>query len=105
MHFVTGTETYGGGPQSYICRLSGPSDGNWTFWLEVKFDSVLTSLYYNSVTYYFVWWCQANSSEALRVDVAVLDQKLVEPMKRLKDLFPDWVDVTAYSTFMSSYIL
>ena len=37
----TGTETYGGGPQSYICRLSGPSDGNWTFWLEVKFDAVL----------------------------------------------------------------
>ncbi|XP_014523962.1 endoplasmic reticulum metallopeptidase 1 isoform X2 [Vigna radiata var. radiata] len=80
-NLLPGTEIFGGGPQSYICRLSGPSDGNWTFWLE------------------------ANSSEALRVDVAVLDQKLVDPMKRLKDLFPDWVDVTAYSSFMSSYIL
>ncbi|OIW19126.1 hypothetical protein TanjilG_03616 [Lupinus angustifolius] len=77
---LPGTETYGGGPQSFICRLSGPSDSNWTFWLE------------------------ANSSEALRVDLAVLDQKLVGPAKRLKGLFPDWVDVTAYSSFMSSYI-
>ncbi|KAE9603054.1 putative peptidase M28 [Lupinus albus] len=77
---LPGTETYGGGPQSYICRLSGPSDSNWTFWLE------------------------ANSSEALRVDLAVLDQKLVGPAKRLKNLFPDWVDVTGYSSFMSSYI-
>lgn len=76
----TGTETYGDGPQSYICRLSGPSDGNWTFWLE------------------------ANNSEALRVDLAILDQKLVDPIKRLKNLFPDWVDVVAYSSFMSSYI-
>ncbi|CAJ1935659.1 unnamed protein product [Sphenostylis stenocarpa] len=80
-NLLPGTETYGGGPPSYICRLSGPSDANWTFWLE------------------------ANSSEALRVDVAVLDQKLVDPVKRLKDLFPDWVDVIAYSSFMSSYIL
>ncbi|XP_020229778.1 endoplasmic reticulum metallopeptidase 1 isoform X1 [Cajanus cajan] len=79
-NLLPGTETYGGGPQSYICRLSGPSDGNWTFWLE------------------------ANSSEALRVDLAVLDQKLVSPAKRLKDLFPDWVDVVAYSSYMSSYI-
>ncbi|XP_061360756.1 uncharacterized protein LOC133304724 [Gastrolobium bilobum] len=79
-NMLPGTETYGGGPESYICRLSGPSDGNWTFWLE------------------------ANSSEALRVDLAVLDQKLVDPAKRMKDLFPDWVDVIAYSSFMSSYI-
>ncbi|KAJ1401969.1 Peptidase M28 [Sesbania bispinosa] len=77
---LSGTETYGGGPPSYICRLSGPSDGNWTFWLE------------------------ANSSEALRVDLAVLEQKLVDPAKRLKDLFPNWVDVISYSSFMSSYI-
>ncbi|KAK7246987.1 hypothetical protein RIF29_41861 [Crotalaria pallida] len=77
---LPGTESYGGGPQSYICRLSGPSDRNWTFWLE------------------------ANSSEALRVDLAVLDQKLVAPAKRLKGLFPNWVDVTAYSSFMSRYI-
>ncbi|CAL0306366.1 unnamed protein product [Lupinus luteus] len=78
---LPGTETYGGGPRSYICRLSGPSDSNWTFWLE------------------------ANNSEALRVDLAVLEQKLVGPANRLKGLFPDWVDVTAYSSFMSSYIL
>ncbi|XP_027341973.1 endoplasmic reticulum metallopeptidase 1 isoform X2 [Abrus precatorius] len=77
---LPGTESYDGGPQSYICRLSGASDENWTFWLE------------------------ANSSEALRVDLAVLDQKLFGPAKRLKDLFPDWVDVVAYSNFMSSYI-
>ncbi|WVZ21753.1 hypothetical protein V8G54_000297 [Vigna mungo] len=69
-NLLPGTEIFGGGPQSYICRLSGPSDGNWTFWLE------------------------ANSSEALRVDVAVLDQKLVDPMKRLKDLFPDWIVIS-----------
>ncbi|RZB96209.1 Endoplasmic reticulum metallopeptidase 1 isoform B [Glycine soja] len=79
-NLLPGTETYGDGPQSYICRLSGPSDGNWTFWLE------------------------ANNSEALRVDLAILDQKLVDPIKRLKNLFPDWVDVVAYSSFMSSYI-
>ncbi|XP_057419329.1 uncharacterized protein LOC130713574 [Lotus japonicus] len=76
---LPGTETYGGGPPSYICRFSGPSDRNWTFWLE------------------------ANSSEALRVDLTVLDQKLVDPAKRLKDLFPNWVDVIAYSSFMSTY--
>jgi hypothetical protein len=66
-------------PQSYILRLSGPSDGNWSFWLE------------------------ANSSEALRVELSVLDQKLVDPAKRLKNLFPKWVDVVAYSSFISSY--
>ncbi|XP_027191959.1 uncharacterized protein [Cicer arietinum] len=76
---LPGTETYDGGPQSYILRLSGPSEGNWSFWLE------------------------ANSSEALRVDLSVLDQKLVDPAKRLKDLFPKWVDVVAYSSFISSY--
>ncbi|KAG8383293.1 hypothetical protein BUALT_Bualt05G0169600 [Buddleja alternifolia] len=26
------------GPPSYICRLSGSSDENWTFWLEVKYS-------------------------------------------------------------------
>ena len=75
----SGTETHDGGPPSYICRLSGSSDGNWTFWLE------------------------ANSSEPLRVNLAVLDQKLVDPAKRLKGLLPDWVDAVAYSSFMSSY--
>ncbi|KAE9601111.1 hypothetical protein Lal_00023902 [Lupinus albus] len=79
-NMLPGTESYGGGPQSYICRLSGASDSNWTFWLE------------------------ANSSEAIRVDMAVLNQKLIGPAKRLKGLFPDWVDVTAYSSFMSTYL-
>ncbi|XXG50237.1 hypothetical protein AAC387_Pa02g4285 [Persea americana] len=69
-----------GSPPSYICRLSGSGLENWTFWLE------------------------ANSSEALRVDLAVLDQYLVDDLRKLKDLFPSWVDVTAYSSFMSSYL-
>ncbi|KAF6150060.1 hypothetical protein GIB67_002842 [Kingdonia uniflora] len=69
-----------GGPPSYIIRLSGSSHENWTFWLE------------------------AHSSEALRVDVSVLDQYLVDGSKKLKGLFPDWVDVTAYSSFLSSYL-
>ncbi|KAL5055448.1 hypothetical protein RYX36_036130 [Vicia faba] len=76
---LPGTEAYDGGPPSYILRLSGPSDRNWSFWLE------------------------ANSSEALRVEVSVLDQKLVDPAKRLKSVFPKWVDVVAYSSFISSY--
>jgi hypothetical protein len=47
---------------------------------------------------------QASSSEDLRVEVAVLDQNLVGAAKKLKSLFPDWVDVIAYSSFMSTYI-
>lgn len=78
---LPGTETYGGGPQSYILRLSGPSEGNWSFWLE------------------------ASSSEALRVDLSVLDQKLVGPAKTLKNAFPNWVDVVGYSNFLSTYTL
>ncbi|GAV66496.1 Peptidase_M28 domain-containing protein [Cephalotus follicularis] len=73
-------ETADGGPPSYITRFSGGSHENWTFWLE------------------------ANSSGNLRVDVAVLDQNLVNEAKKLKGLFPDWADVTAYSSFLSSYI-
>ncbi|KAK4765057.1 hypothetical protein SAY86_026147 [Trapa natans] len=73
------TEVADGGPPSYICRLSGSSSENWTFWLE------------------------ASSSEDLRVDVAVLDQYMIDDAKKLKSLFPDWVDVVAYSSFMSSY--
>ncbi|GMY26477.1 endoplasmic reticulum metallopeptidase 1 isoform X1 [Fagus crenata] len=73
-------ETVIGGPPSYICRLSGASHENWTFWLE------------------------ASSSEDLTVEVAVLDQNLVGAAKKLKSLFPDWVDVIAYSSFMSTYI-
>lgn len=41
VYLSTGTETYDGGPQSYILRLSGPSEGNWSFWLEVKFQAAL----------------------------------------------------------------
>ncbi|XP_028772181.1 endoplasmic reticulum metallopeptidase 1 [Neltuma alba] len=74
------TETADSGPPSYILRLSGASDEDWNFWLE------------------------ANNSQALRVDLAVLDQKLAEPAKKLKGLFPEWVDVLAYSSFLSSYI-
>ncbi|KAK6116593.1 hypothetical protein DH2020_049699 [Rehmannia glutinosa] len=70
----------GNGPPSYICRLSGAGHENWKFWLE------------------------ANSSESLRVDVAVVDLYLTEPTKKLKSLFPSWMDITTYSSFMSSYI-
>ncbi|XP_044490558.1 endoplasmic reticulum metallopeptidase 1 [Mangifera indica] len=73
-------ETVNGGPPSYICRLSGSSHENWTFWLE------------------------ASSSEGLRVQVSVLDQVLTDEAKKLKSLFPDWADVTAYSSFISTYI-
>ncbi|XP_068664506.1 uncharacterized protein [Aristolochia californica] len=73
-------EVVKGAPYSYICRLSGRSYDNWRFWLE------------------------ANCSESLRVDVAVLDQYLVDSSRKLKGLFPSWVDVTAYSTFFSSYL-
>ncbi|ESR51288.1 hypothetical protein CICLE_v10030679mg [Citrus x clementina] len=72
-------EIVDGGPPSYICRLSGSSHENWTFWLE------------------------ASSPENLTVEVAVLDQVLVDEAKKLKGLFPDWTDVTAYSSFRSSY--
>ncbi|KAK8962394.1 hypothetical protein KSP40_PGU011829 [Platanthera guangdongensis] len=72
-------ESMHGGPPSYICRLSGPSREKWTFWLE------------------------ANSSEALRVDLAVLDQHLTDDMRKLKGLFPSWADLTAFTTFLSSY--
>ncbi|XP_022997062.1 endoplasmic reticulum metallopeptidase 1-like isoform X2 [Cucurbita maxima] len=72
-------EILAGGPPSYICRLSGASHENWRFWLE------------------------AESEEKLRIDVAVLDQQLTNEVKRLRSLFPDWVDVIAYSSFMSTY--
>lgn len=72
-------EIIDGGPPSYICRLSGASNEKWAFWLE------------------------ANSSEPLRVEVAALDQHLMEAAKELKHRFPDWTDVVAYTSFMSSY--
>nr|XP_016445310.1 PREDICTED: uncharacterized protein LOC107770505 [Nicotiana tabacum] len=74
-------EKTGNGPPSYICRLSGAGDKNWTFWLE------------------------ASSSGAIRVDVAVVDQYLTVSAAKLKGLFPDWMDVTAFSSFMSTYVL
>jgi len=74
-------QTVSGGPPSYICRLSGKSDVDWSFWLE------------------------ANSSESLRIDVAVLDQYLVDSTKKLKSLFPSWADLTAFTTFFSTYYL
>ncbi|EXC06150.1 Endoplasmic reticulum metallopeptidase 1 [Morus notabilis] len=77
---VPAPEILGGGPPSYICRLSGASHQNWTFWLE------------------------ASSGEDLRVEVAVLDQHMVNAAKKLKGLFPDWVDVVAYSSYLSSYV-
>ncbi|KAL9679822.1 hypothetical protein QQ045_017692 [Rhodiola kirilowii] len=72
-------ETMNNGPPSYILRLSGISSEKWTFWLE------------------------ANSLDALRIEVAVLDQYLVDGAKKLKSLFPSWVDVTAYSSLISAY--
>ncbi|XP_047981565.1 endoplasmic reticulum metallopeptidase 1 isoform X1 [Salvia hispanica] len=69
----------GNGPPSYACRLSGTGHENWTFWLE------------------------ANTSEPLRIDVAVLDLHLTEQTKKLKGLFPSWMDVTAFTSFLSSY--
>ncbi|GMN49226.1 hypothetical protein TIFTF001_018385 [Ficus carica] len=77
---VPAPEIFDGGPPSYICRLSGASHENWTFWLE------------------------ASNGEDLRVEVAVLDQHMVDASKKLKGLFPDWVDVIAYSSFLSSYV-
>ncbi|KAK8485551.1 hypothetical protein V6N13_090471 [Hibiscus sabdariffa] len=77
---ITLPETSEGGPPSYICRVTGASHENWNFWLE------------------------ANSSGDLRVEVAVLDQILVDETKKLKRLFPAWADVIAFSSFMSTYI-
>ncbi|XP_044965772.1 endoplasmic reticulum metallopeptidase 1 [Hordeum vulgare subsp. vulgare] len=74
-------QTVSGGPPSYICRLTGQSNENWSFWLE------------------------ANSSEPLRIDVAVLDQFLVDSTKELKSLFPSWADMTVFTTFFSTYHL
>ncbi|KAJ4822548.1 hypothetical protein Tsubulata_050090 [Turnera subulata] len=73
-------EVVDGGPPSYICRLSGASQENWSFWLE------------------------ASGSGDLRVEVAVIDQVLVNEAKNLKGLFPDWMDLVSYSSFMSSYV-
>ncbi|KAL0700938.1 hypothetical protein Bca4012_057060 [Brassica carinata] len=68
-----------GGPPSYILRLSGNSSEKWIFWLE------------------------ANSEAEVRVDLAVLDQRLDEETRHLKSLFPAWSDVIAYTSFLSNY--
>uniref|UniRef100_A0A1J3FIN3 Endoplasmic reticulum metallopeptidase 1 n=1 Tax=Noccaea caerulescens TaxID=107243 RepID=A0A1J3FIN3_NOCCA len=68
-----------GGPPSYILRLSGNSSEKWNFWLE------------------------ASSEEEVRVDVAVLDQRIDEETKHLKSLFPGWSDVISYTSFLSTY--
>ncbi|XP_019101596.1 PREDICTED: endoplasmic reticulum metallopeptidase 1-like isoform X1 [Camelina sativa] len=68
-----------GGPPSYILRLSGNSGEKWNFWLE------------------------ASSEDEVRVDVAVLDQRLDEETIHLKGLFPKWSDVIAYTSFLSTY--
>ncbi|XP_024990823.1 endoplasmic reticulum metallopeptidase 1-like [Cynara cardunculus var. scolymus] len=81
--FADGTlpapEIVKGGPPSYICRLSGVAQENWTFWLET------------------------NSPGAIHIEVGVVEQYLMESMKKLKDSVPKWVDVTAYSSFLSTY--
>ena len=59
--------------------------------------------YFFNCAYLLLRKLQANSSEALGVEVAVVDQYLMESAKKLKGLFPEWADITAYSSFMSSY--
>lgn len=83
--FANGTlpapEIVKGAPPSYICRLSGVAKENWTFWLET------------------------NSPGDIRIEVGVVEQYLMESMKQLKDSFPKWVDVIAFSSFLSTYII
>lgn len=95
------------GPPSYILRLSGSSSEKWRFWLEVS--AIITCFFQSQAAVSLFWLLhntslfQANGSEPLKVDVAVLDQHLVAGAKKLKSLFPGWVDVTGYSSFLSSY--
>lgn len=70
-----------GAPPSYICRLSGVAKENWTFWLET------------------------NSPGDIRIEVGVVEQYLMESMKNLKGRFPNWVDIIAFSSFLSTYII
>ncbi|KAJ7515316.1 hypothetical protein O6H91_22G010500 [Diphasiastrum complanatum] len=75
-------EIINGGPPSFICRLSGRSPNeNWKFWVE------------------------ASSLDPIRIDLAVLDQQLEESTRNLANKFPQWVAVTAGSSFLSSYIV
>ncbi|XP_073130207.1 uncharacterized protein [Henckelia pumila] len=72
---------FGNGPPSYICRLTGAGRENWTFWLE------------------------ASNSESLKVEIAVVDLHLTESTKKLKALFPNWMDVATLTTFISTYFV
>lgn len=47
---------------------------------------------------------QANSSADLVIEVGVVDQYLGDQATKIKGLFPDWVDVIAFSSYLSSYI-
>ncbi|KAK2985743.1 LOW QUALITY PROTEIN: hypothetical protein RJ640_005443 [Escallonia rubra] len=76
----TAPEIVAGGPPSYICRLSGATRIRPSGWRQ-------------------------HSSADIRIDVAVVHQYLMESAKKLKGLFPDWVDVIAYSSFLSTYKL
>nr|GEV21912.1 endoplasmic reticulum metallopeptidase 1 [Tanacetum cinerariifolium] len=55
-----------GAPPSYICRLSGVAKENWSFWLET------------------------NNTGDIRIEVGVVEQYLMESMKKLKGSFPEW---------------
>ncbi|XP_076916591.1 uncharacterized protein LOC143576376 isoform X1 [Bidens hawaiensis] len=69
-----------GAPPSYICRLSGVANENWTFWLET------------------------DGPGDVRIDVGVVEQYLMDSMKTLRGRFPEWVDIIAFSSFLSTYI-
>lgn len=46
---------------------------------------------------------QTNSPGDIRIEVGVVEQYLMESMKNLKGRFPNWVDVIAFSSFLSTY--
>ncbi|KAF3779202.1 hypothetical protein EJ110_NYTH26025 [Nymphaea thermarum] len=108
---VPDPERINGGPPSYICRLSGRGDQNWTFWLEanssesLRVDLAVADQYLGDATRKlkgaFPDW--ANSSESLRVDLALAFQYLGDATRKLKAAFPDWVDVVGYSSYLSSF--
>lgn len=47
---------------------------------------------------------QTNSTGDIRIEVGVVEQYLMESMKKLKGSFPEWVDIIAFSSFLSTYI-
>lgn len=75
-------ERVGGGPPSYICRLSGKEAKNtWRFWIE------------------------AESSQKIRVELAVLDQATDVETQKLVGLFHSWVAIVAGTTYTSTYFV